>query len=297
MKNLTRPMGMAAIFHDAIRIHILHSASPLNPWIRVSLKIAIVSLVLLLPAWARAAALFSDFDSHDSANWHIANWSNGSPFDVTWQTDQIGFADSIMTLTLDDDGCPGGCDGKPYASGEYRTNAFYGYGRVEGRLRAASGDGLVTSLFTYTGPSDGNPHDEIDIEILGKDTTKVQFNYYVNGVGGHETVIDLGFDAAGGFHTYAFQWSDSYIQWYVDGILKHSVSGGSLPVTPGRIMANLWAVDATASGWAGSFSYPGSPVTAKYDWIRYTALGEIPLPPMATLFPLGLLLLRQFRRP
>jgi hypothetical protein len=35
MKNLTRPWGMAAIFHDAIRINILHSASPLNPWIQV----------------------------------------------------------------------------------------------------------------------------------------------------------------------------------------------------------------------------------------------------------------------
>jgi len=36
MKNLTSPVGMAAIFHDAIRIHILHSASPMNPRIQVS---------------------------------------------------------------------------------------------------------------------------------------------------------------------------------------------------------------------------------------------------------------------
>lgn len=43
---------------------------------------------------------------------------------------------------------------------------------------------------------------EIDIEVLGKDTTKVQFNYYTNGVGNHEYMYDLGFDASEGFHTY-----------------------------------------------------------------------------------------------
>ncbi len=35
MKNLARPEGMAAIFHYAIRINILHSTLPLNPRIRV----------------------------------------------------------------------------------------------------------------------------------------------------------------------------------------------------------------------------------------------------------------------
>ncbi len=35
MKNLTRPEGMAAIFHYAIRINILHSTLPLNPRIQV----------------------------------------------------------------------------------------------------------------------------------------------------------------------------------------------------------------------------------------------------------------------
>lgn len=38
--------------------------------------------------------------------------------------------------------------------------------------------------------------DEIDVEVLGKDTTKVQFNYYTNGTGNHEYLYDLGFDAS-----------------------------------------------------------------------------------------------------
>ncbi|HID82131.1 MAG TPA: hypothetical protein EYH06_11190 [Chromatiales bacterium] len=44
MKNLTRPMGMAAIFHYAIRINILHSASTTNrgSWVvRLSLNASV----------------------------------------------------------------------------------------------------------------------------------------------------------------------------------------------------------------------------------------------------------------
>lgn len=46
----------------------------------------------------------------------------------------------------------------------------------------------------------------IDIEILGKDTTKVQLNYYTDGVGKHEYMYDLGFDSSEAFHTYGFDW-------------------------------------------------------------------------------------------
>lgn len=68
------------------------------------------------------------------------------------------------------------------------------------RMQPISNPGVVSSFFTYTGPSDNNPWDEIDIEFLGKDTTKVQFNYYTNGVGGHEFLYDLGFDASESYH-------------------------------------------------------------------------------------------------
>ena len=40
-------------------------------------------------------------------------------------------------------------------------------------MQPGRGSGLVTALFTYTGPYAGDPHDEIDIEFLGKDLTKI----------------------------------------------------------------------------------------------------------------------------
>jgi hypothetical protein len=37
-----------------------------------------------------------------------------------------------------------------------------------------------------------------------------------------------------------------------------------------KVMMNLWPVDATAAGWAGTFVYPGAPLDAAYQWVRFT---------------------------
>ena len=37
-----------------------------------------------------------------------------------------------------------------------------------------------------------NPHDEIDIEFLGKDTTHVQFNFFVDGKGLDSRMLTVG---------------------------------------------------------------------------------------------------------
>ncbi len=41
-------------------------------------------------------------------------------------------------------------------------------------MKAATGSGLNSAFFTYIGPTDKKPHDEIDFEVLGKNTGKVQ---------------------------------------------------------------------------------------------------------------------------
>lgn len=124
----------------------------------------------------------------------------------------------------------------------------------------------------YTGSSDNNPHDEIDIEILGQETTQLQVNYFTQGVGNHEKVIHLGFDAAHDFHTYAFDWSSTALHWYVDGQRVHTEDGsrGVLPKTAGRIMVNLWA-GIGVDEWLQPFVYSGSPLYADYDWIAFTS--------------------------
>lgn len=110
-------------------------------------------------------------------------WTNGNPFNVFWHKGNVTFEDGEMQLIIDNDDQQSQV---PYSGGEFRSKQFYGYGRYEVSMKAMKNDGVVSSFFTYTGPSDSNPWDEIDVEVLGKDTTKVQFNYFRNGQGGHE---------------------------------------------------------------------------------------------------------------
>src|SRR5436190_13718409 len=46
---------------------------------------------------------FNDsFDTFDTSRWAKADaWANGSPFDNAWRADHINFANSLMTITMD----------------------------------------------------------------------------------------------------------------------------------------------------------------------------------------------------
>ena len=201
------------------------------------------------------------FAGEEYATMHKADgWSNGGMFNCTWRAANIWF-DGYLNIKIDRDYATGG-----YSAGEYRTNDTFGYGMYDVSFKAIKNDGVVTSFFTYTGPSDGTQWDEIDIEVLGKDTTKVQFNYYTNGVGGHEYMHNLGFDASQAFHQYGFLWLPGRITWYVDGVAVHTATS-NIPTTPGKIMMNAWngiGVDEWLKPYNGA-----TPLVAQYDWINY----------------------------
>jgi endo-1,3-1,4-beta-glycanase ExoK len=248
-------------------------------WLSLSVLLASLTLVLCLPAPITQAQTddpsylpFSDdLDTYNTALWHKADgWTNGDPFDCGWQADNVIFDGGVMTLQIDDTGCP--CNKRDYASGEYRSNGHYRYGTYTVRMKAVAQSGVVSSFFIYTGPSEGNPWDEIDIEITGNRPTQLQTNYYTNGVGGHEAVIDLGFDASADFHTYRIEWLPDEINWYVGDppVLIHSEDGsnGELPTTSGRIMMNFWPGTDTVNAWLGEFTYT-VPIQAQYDFVSF----------------------------
>ena len=211
----------------------------------------------------KSATMADDFRT-GSSRYFIASdgWTNGDPFDCGWYKNQTAFRNGALELTIDKD-----YTGKyNYAGAEYRTNDFYGFGYYETSMQAIKNNGVVSSFFTYTGESDNNPWDEIDIEILGKDTTKVQFNYYTNGKADHEKLYDLGFDASQGFHTYGFDWQRDHITWYVDGKAVYTAYD-NIPQTPGKIMMNTWpgkGVDDWLNHYDGR-----TPLTARYQWVTY----------------------------
>lgn len=231
----------------------------------------------------RAEGSFTDWlDMHDATRWSMADgWTNGSPFDNGWAADHVQFTAGLLEIILDDQAARG----EPYTSGEYRTNGFHGYGCFEASFRPIAVPGVVTSLFTYAGPYDngGNgKHNEIDVEFLGNGfrddgSTLLQFNFWTNYEGGstNEMEVLLPFDASQDFHRYGFKWTAAGITWYVDGEPVMEVLDDPVAPTPKatdslqKIMLNAWPVDASAAGWAGEFSYPGSPLVAQYQWVRH----------------------------
>jgi len=101
--------------------------------------------------------------SFDNTRWVRADWSNGGVFANAWSPGQIAFDGSQMTITLDE------VSGS-LVSGEYRSVDTYGHGYYEVNLMASNVPGTITGFFTYTGPAEGTPHDEIDIEIKGDES-------------------------------------------------------------------------------------------------------------------------------
>jgi len=217
-----------------------------------------------------------------------------------------------MAIKLSDTVCT---EGEPHTSGELRTVDYYGYGCYEVSMKPVAQSGVVSSLYTFAGPSDqctdcNGKHNEIDIEFLGYDTTQFQANYWTNDdayVNGHPTLIKLDFDASEEYHKYGFKWTSTYIEWYVDGNLVHRVADVDGPhSTPKvedtyhKIMFNVWPVDDNTAGWAGRFTYPGKAMLGGYQNFRFEegdsctfgqgGGGPGPLPPIGMLIAFIMLL-------
>ena len=207
-----------------------------------------------------------------------------------WTANNVIYDNGVAKLTITDN--PNGSEETftEYYGGEMRTYQYFGYGDYEVSMKPSNKPGTASTFFTCTGSYDTNPHtgqpnpwDEIDIEFLGEDTTKVQFNYYVNGVGGHEYMYDLGFDASEDFHTYGFRWTEDYITWFVDGEPVYRVNAtesSPMPSTAGRVLMNYWCGSSAAENWMGKFENPDDK-GPEYQWVKTSAevdWGEIPEP-------------------
>ena len=200
----------------------------------------------------------ADFGVSSPDGWWARNdRGNGQPFNCSFARDHAVVGNGSLTLYLT------GESGK-YVGAEYRSQAKFSYGYYSVKMKAAKCPGVISSFFTYT----GWPWDEIDIEFLGDDTTRVQFNYYTSGVGHHEYIYYLGFDASEDFHEYGFDWQKDSITWYVDGVAVYRATK-NIPSTAGQIMMNLWNVADSNAGWAGKFDDSYLPVSAEYKWIGY----------------------------
>lgn len=213
----------------------------------------------MYPAVGFNEAFVIDFTKHFIADgWYIANHDvPGAQWKNDFRADNVSFTQDglVITVTEKPDPEPGQW---PWNSGEVTSNSTFHFGYYEVEMKIAKGSGLVTAMFTYTGPYFGTIHDEVDLEFVGTRTKNVEFNVFRRGRPRGSKRQSLKFDASAEFHTYAFDWQPDYVDWYVDGVKVHRLTKSEhVPQVPSKIMMNLWAGNIEA--WHGPAKFePGT---------------------------------------
>ncbi|KAI1307379.1 hypothetical protein EDD11_004463 [Mortierella claussenii] len=160
------------------------------------------------------------------------------------------------------------------------------YGTIEARLKTASNQPGPVSSFILISPTSG---DEIDFEIVGKDATDMQTNFYYKVQPGHPVDythsqhINVEVDTTVDYHVYKLEWTPTEMKWYFDGVLKRTTLAsevvGSYPDTPMRVAFGLWdggyGNEGTAE-WAGkNTSYEPNnqrEYQLSVDWVKVTPM-------------------------
>ena len=223
---------------------------------------------------AAADGFFDDFDSLDGKRWFVSDgWTNGAHQNCIWTRSGLDVADGRLTLTLKREVTAAG-DGKatrPYRCAEIQTREAYGYGLYEARMKAAKGSGLNSAFFTYTGDP---AHDEIDVEILGRDTARFDANYYSDGKGENQEKVAVPRPADEALIDYAFEWTEGRLRWYVNGALMREVRRADVPDAEQKVYFSLWNGAKGMSGWLGPKDDTIEERTMVVDRVGFTPVGE-----------------------
>ncbi len=211
-------------------------------------KITLAVVALGSSVMADDLGFVEEFKAIES-DWYVANYDFSHPkFDTDWRDDLVQIKEGLSLALAPQKG-----SGNRFVGSSIRREEPTRFGRYEVNMKPAKGAGLVTGFFVYTGPHYGTRHDEIDIEFLGQDTTKMHIAWFVDGeMTAH--LVDLGFDAADAMVRYAFEWHPDVLKWYANDVLifEHHISDGPIPSEPSRLFLNLWAVDPSIANWAGT---------------------------------------------
>jgi beta-glucanase (GH16 family) len=197
------------------------------------------------------------FNTIDASRWGVSDRvATGDWMENDWRPNLAATRPEglVLSMSRSEQG-----SASPLSSAEIYSHEAHRYGYYEVRMRAPRGAGAITGAFTYADGGDNIPPQEIDIEILGRDTRSAYLSYHM---AGHATekIFHLPFDAADGFHTYAFEWAPGVIRWYIDDTLAHEAREHVLQgmTKPQRLILNLWGT-AMLYRWAGRINPNDAP--------------------------------------
>lgn len=164
---------------------------------------------------------------------------------------------------------------KKYLSGSIFSKKQFLQGSFEVSMKPIKGEGIISAFFLHR----NDPWQEIDIEFLGHDTTKILLNVYFNpgiintpynyGVRGTPILIDLDFDASEDFHNYRIEWEHHEIRWYIDDKIIHVRKlwmPTPVPNLPMAIYVNTWITN--SEELAGKFDEDILPKTSYVKYIK-----------------------------
>lgn len=209
----------------------------------IAMRPAAVAPVLVQPAEPALpdyVTFIDRFHGVDDQRWIVSDgWDNGEWVDNDWRRSALHPGRNGMRILMTPN--EPGAD-KPYAAGELQSREMYRYGYYEIRMRIPRGAGTGVGFFTYSEPEGRPSWQEIDIELIGRNTRSIELNYHLGGRTRGQR-MGLPFDAADGYHTYAFEWTPEGVRWYVDNRLAYALTdtGARRLTNPQRLYLSLWA--------------------------------------------------------
>lgn len=220
-------------------------------------------------------------------DWTVSEWPAGQSSIMQWSSANVRPDEEGIDLVLDSNPASEvGAETRPFLGGEIQSKASAETGLWSWRARAPKMvEGAVFGMFLYRADHEKDPWREYDIEFVGAGTTEVELNiHFEDASGRHVSLlggpkkIDLGFDAAEGFHDYEIEVMAERAIFRIDGKIvgdfgPADVEGSVWSTGPLRSFVDLWAVQPAQAGWAGVWDWDGVPLTA--------TLEAVSLPPAA----------------
>ncbi len=169
------------------------------------------------------AAVFADeFDGRTlSSGWQVG-WPWGRTADHTADfagDGNVSVAGGRLRLTQRRERS----GGREYTAGVVHTPRFaQRYGYVEVRGRVAAGAGQVTRFMLH--PASDYSQGTYGFQVLGRDPFTVHMTARSGGGASVTRRWRSPVDLSTGDHTFALEWTSTYLAWYVDGIGRHRIA-------------------------------------------------------------------------
>src|SRR6478735_645236 len=260
----------------------------------MKIKHLIAGLLIMITASVNAQCFVPTFaDEFDSTSLDLTKWNyqpgDGCPVNCGWgnneleyyttSTNNVSVANGELTITARYEPNYNGT-GKNYTSGKLVTLGKFSqtHGKIEARIKMPSAQGVWPAFWMLADNTNWPSTGEIDIiecKGLNPTTGYSTLHYGSKANGSHlqsGTTWTYPATLSAGFHVYAIEWDATTVRWYLDGVLKYTVTKtqatkkGTWPFSSQNfyIILNV----AVGGNFAGSVNSAQYPVSMVVDYVH-----------------------------